>query len=70
MVEYLVRMHGVCIIPGSSCGARGYVRVAFGNLQPGACREAAARLRAGLEQLCREGMAAVEQVPLAGIVAG
>ena len=69
MVEFLVRAHGVCIIPGSSCGANGYVRVAFGNLQPDACWEAAARLRAGLEQLCKEGMAAVEQVPLAGIVA-
>ena len=65
VVEWLVRVHAVCIIPGSSCGAPGYVRVAFGNLQPGACREAARRLRAGLEQLRAEGAQAVRQVPLA-----
>lgn len=61
-----MRAHGVCIIPGTSCGAPGFVRVAFGNLQTDICREAARRLRAGLEQLRTEGMRAVRQVPLAG----
>lgn len=70
VVEWLVRVHGVCLIPGSSCGAPGYVRVAFGNLQPSACREAAGRLRAGLEQLCADGMADVRRVPLVGITPG
>jgi aspartate/methionine/tyrosine aminotransferase len=67
VVEWLVRVHGVCIIPGSSCGASGYVRIAFANLQPDVCREAAARLRSGLEQLCTQGMSALQQAPLTGI---
>lgn len=67
MVEWLVREHAVCIIPGSSCGAPGYVRIAFANLEQEVCREAAARLRRGLEQLCAQGMAAVLETPLSGI---
>ena len=55
VAAWLVREHGVCIIPGSACGARGYVRVAFANLLPSDCRTAAARLRRGLEQLVAEG---------------
>lgn len=56
VVEWLVREHGVCLIPGSSCGAPGYVRVAFGNLQPEACREAARRLKKGLTLLVEQGL--------------
>ncbi len=66
-MEWLVRKHAVCIIPGSSCGAPGYVRIAFANLEQEVCREAAARLRRGLEQLYLQGMSAVLQAPLAGI---
>lgn len=62
-----MREHAVCIIPGSSCGAPGYVRVAFANLEQEVCREAAVRLRRGLEQLCSQGMSAVLKTPLAGI---
>lgn len=51
VVAWLVNTHGVCVLPGSSCGAAGHVRVAFANLQPELCREAAARLKAGLTQL-------------------
>ena len=51
----------------SSCGAPGYIRVAFANLEQDVCREAAARLRRGLEQLCSQGMSAVLQAPLGGI---
>lgn len=51
VVEWLIKKHGVCIIPGSSCGAPGYVRVAFANLKPQQCEAAAERLKAGLQQL-------------------
>lgn len=51
VVEWLIQEHGVCIIPGSACGAPGYVRVAFANLKPEQCMVAAGRLKAGLEQL-------------------
>ena len=53
VVAYLVKEHGVCIIPGSACGAPGYIRVAFANLQPDVCRVACDRLRAGLEAIMR-----------------
>lgn len=56
VVRWLVRRHGVCTIPGSACGAPGHVRAAFGNLAPGACATAAARLGEGLEELVRKGM--------------
>lgn len=51
VVEWLIREHGVCVIPGSSCGAPGYIRVAYANLSEQQCREAAARLKQGLLQL-------------------
>ena len=47
------------MIPGSACGLPGCVRVAFANLQPQACAEAAGRLKAGLAELAAEGMAPV-----------
>lgn len=53
VVEWLINEHGVCIIPGSACGAPGYVRVAFANLTPEQCSVAAGRLKAGLQQLVR-----------------
>lgn len=53
VVEWLIQEHGVCIIPGSACGAPGYVRVAFANLKPEQCKVAAGRLKAGLQQLVR-----------------
>ncbi|CAL5223689.1 g6241 [Coccomyxa viridis] len=68
VVEWLVREHGVCVIPGSACGAAGYIRAAYANLQPEACREAGQRLKQGLQQLVAEGMAALEAVPLTGAV--
>jgi len=51
VVEWLVKEHGVCIIPGSSCGMPGHVRVAFANLSEENCRVAADRLRKGLSEL-------------------
>ncbi|CAK0907943.1 unnamed protein product [Prorocentrum cordatum] len=49
----------VCVIPGSACGAPGTVRVCYANLVPERCREAAARLQAGLRELCERGAAAL-----------
>ncbi|KAI3437662.1 hypothetical protein D9Q98_000112 [Chlorella vulgaris] len=59
VVEWLVKRHKVCLIPGSSCGSPGHVRAAFANLKPELCAEAAARLKAGLQELVAEGMPAV-----------
>jgi len=50
-VRYLVEEHGVCLIPGSACGMPGHVRVCYANLPLEKTREAAKRLRAGLEAL-------------------
>jgi len=50
-VEWLVRHAGVCLVPGSSCAAPGYVRCSFGNLPPERMPAAAARLREGLARL-------------------
>jgi aromatic aminotransferase len=57
VVEWLVKKHKVCVIPGSSCGVRGYIRAAFANLEPELCGEAAARLKVGLTELVEHGMA-------------
>lgn len=51
VVEWLVKKHKICVIPGSSCGCKGYIRIAFGNLPADACRDAAARLKSGLLEL-------------------
>lgn len=59
MVEWLVKKHRVCLIPGSSCGRPGHVRAAFANLKPELCAEAAGRLKAGLQELAAHGMPAV-----------
>lgn len=61
VVQWLVMKHKVCIIPGSSCGLPGHVRAAFANLKPDLCAEAAARLKAGLTELVRDGMPAVRK---------
>lgn len=68
-VAWLVKQAGVCIIPGSSCGAPGYVRAAYANLPLEDCRLAAARLKAGLQQLvASQGLAALSVVRLAPII--
>lgn len=61
-VRYLAEHHGVVVIPGGSCGAPGCIRIAFANLVPQACREAAARLEEGLVALAAQahGKAAAE----------
>jgi aspartate/methionine/tyrosine aminotransferase len=44
----LVRDSGVAVIPGSFCGAPGWIRVCYANLPPEKCQLAADRLKAGL----------------------
>lgn len=61
VVEWLVRRHGVCLIPGSSCGSPGHVRVATANLDQDMCAQAAARLKAGLAELAAGGMGPVKE---------
>jgi katanin p60 ATPase-containing subunit A1 len=51
VVAWLIREHGVCVIPGSACGMPGWVRVAYANLSPQQCEVAAARLKQGLQEL-------------------
>lgn len=55
-VHWLARKHGVVLIPGSSSGCPGYVRISFGGLVEERCREASERLKKGLQQLVSEGM--------------
>ncbi len=66
VVEWLVRKHGICVIPGSACGAAGYIRAAYANLQPEECIQAGQRLKQGLQQLAAQGMSALEDAPLTG----
>lgn len=39
VVEWLAKKHGVCVIPGSACGAPGHIRVAYANLEVAAIAE-------------------------------
>ena len=50
-VRALAADHGVVVIPGSSCGAPGHIRVSYANLCPEECRHAARRLGHGLVAL-------------------
>lgn len=56
VVHWLAKRHGVVLIPGSSSGCPGYLRIAFGGLIEKDCRVAAERLRKGLEELVNFGM--------------
>jgi len=66
VVAWLIRAHGVCVIPGSACGAPGHIRVAFANLTRDQCAEAAARLRRGLGELVAGGPAVLGAAAAAG----
>ncbi len=69
VVEWLVKRHRVCIIPGSSCGAPGYIRVAYANLDEKTCAEACDRLKTGLLELVEQGGKILDnmQPALAGV---
>lgn len=56
VVRWLVRKHGVVLIPGSASGSPGYIRISFGGLKEPDCEVAATRLRRGLEELVCDGM--------------
>ncbi|KAK8955416.1 hypothetical protein KSP40_PGU016008 [Platanthera guangdongensis] len=56
VVRWLLRKHGVVVIPGSASGGAGYIRISFGGLKEADCEVAAERLRNGLEELVRDGM--------------
>lgn len=66
VVRLLVEEYGVCLIPGSACGMPGHVRVCYANLPLERTREAAKRLRTGLERLKAEGAAALGPYASAG----
>ena len=46
-----VRRHKIALIPGTSCGAPGWVRVSYANIAGEAMQRAASRLRAAVEEL-------------------
>ncbi|XP_027167921.1 aromatic aminotransferase ISS1 [Coffea eugenioides] len=56
VVRWLARKHRIVIIPGSSSGCPGYVRISYGGLAADGCRVASERLREGLEELVKKGM--------------
>lgn len=56
VVAWLAKKHGVCVIPGSACGAPGHIRVAYANMQVGQIAAACERLRAGFVELVSVGM--------------
>ena len=56
VVRWLVMRHGITVIPGSACGFPGHIRVAFANMPNEKYREAALRLKTGLQELLTSGM--------------
>ena len=64
VVSWLVKEHKVCVVPGSACGCPGYIRVAFANLEGDKCKQAAAQLKKGLQQLVDEGSKALQGTPV------
>ncbi|PKA46785.1 Bifunctional aspartate aminotransferase and glutamate/aspartate-prephenate aminotransferase [Apostasia shenzhenica] len=56
VVQWLVRRHGVVVVPGSASGVAGCIRISFGGLKKADCEVAAGRLRKGLEELVADGM--------------
>eukprot|EP00890_Picochlorum_soloecismus_P006017 jgi/Picsp_1/6416/NSC_03764-R1_transaminase transferring nitrogenous groups len=60
VVEWLVKKHKVCVIPGSSCGCPGHIRVAFANLGEKDCDVAAGRLEKGLNELKEHGIQVID----------
>ena len=47
--------YGVAVIPGSSCGMPGWIRVCYSNLPPEDCKIAASRLETGILELTAKG---------------
>eukprot|EP01012_Entosiphon_sulcatum_P007131 TRINITY_DN13553_c0_g1_i1.p1 TRINITY_DN13553_c0_g1~~TRINITY_DN13553_c0_g1_i1.p1 ORF type:complete len:421 (-),score=50.73 TRINITY_DN13553_c0_g1_i1:6-1268(-) len=51
VTKWLLRKHGICVLPGSAFGSPGYLRVSFANLATEDCKAAASRLHSGLTEL-------------------
>lgn len=56
IVRWLVKKHGVSVIPGSASGGPGFIRISYGGLTAERCRKAAGRLNKGLQDLVDNGM--------------
>ena len=56
IVRWLVKKHGVSVIPGSASGGPGFIRISYGGLTEEKCRVAASRLNKGLQELVDHGM--------------
>ncbi|GAV74841.1 Aminotran_1_2 domain-containing protein [Cephalotus follicularis] len=56
VVCWLVRRHGVVVLPGSACGGSGCIRITYGAMTHAECELAAKRLKNGLEELVNVGM--------------
>lgn len=56
VVRWLVKKHGVSVIPGSASGGPGFIRISYGGLTEEKCRLAASRLTKGLQELVDHGM--------------
>lgn len=52
--RFLVKDHGVAVIPGTYCGFPGWIRVCYSNLPPEQCQEAAQRLARGISDLVEQ----------------
>ncbi len=58
VVHWLVKRHGITVIPGTASGCPGFLRVSYGGLTFTNCQAAAARLKVGLQELVSKGMVA------------
>ncbi|MED6161090.1 Aromatic aminotransferase iss1 [Stylosanthes scabra] len=56
VVRWLANRHRVAVIPGSASGSPGNLRISFGGLTETDCKEAAGRLKRGLEELVKDGL--------------
>jgi len=54
-VAWLATQHGVCVIPGTACGAPGHIRVAYANLAVEKIAEVGETLWRWAETLCDNG---------------
>jgi len=53
-ISFLAREHGLLVLPGSAFGLSGHLRLSYGGIAtPQMAEDVAARLRVGVQQLCR-----------------
>ena len=51
VAERLIQQYGIAVIPGTFCGAPGWIRICYANLPPDQCTIAAQRLQHGLQSM-------------------